>query len=235
MVTTALILAGGLGTRLQPVLAGTPKVLAPVRGRPFITFLLDQLASFGITQVILSTGYRAEQVRDVIGERQGSVTIQYSSEPEPLGTAGAIALARELVGDWPLLVMNGDSYCEVDLSAFADWHAEKKARASLMLTQVPNAARFGQVRVDARDQIVYFGEKAATAEAGWISAGIYLLNRDVVDAFPLGRAVSIEREIFPRLIGSGLYGYAGGGQFLDIGTPESLKLAENFLSEVLTK
>lgn len=224
---TAVILAGGLGTRLRSALPDSPKVLATVGGRPFVTYLLDQLSAFGVQQAILCVGYLGEQVRMALGERHDELILSYSVETQPLGTAGALAQALPLCAGDPVLALNGDSYCQADLGAWARWHAEKEAAASLLLVHQPDAMRFGQVVVDAEGRVVRFEEKGRSG-AGWINAGLYLLSRRFLESIPTGRAVSIEREVYPAWTGRGLYAYSGGGRFLDIGTPESYAQAEAF-------
>ena len=225
---TGAILAGGFGTRLRPVLSATPKVLAPVGGRPFLTYLLDQLIAAGVRRVVLCTGYLAEQVQSTLGQRYGELELVYSRESEPVGTAGALRLALPCLNSDPVLVMNGDSWCDLDLPAFLSWHRQKEAIASLGLVHLPDTARFGRVSFDGNGGILSFGEKAS-AGAGWINAGVYLLSQSLLQTIPAQRSVSMEYEIFPRLIGNGLFGYAEGNRFLDIGTPESYAEAENVL------
>src|SRR5262245_10496179 len=133
---TAAILAGGLGTRLRPVVGELPKVLAPVHGRPWLAFLLDQLASAGLHEVFLLTGRGTEQVRAALGESHGGVRLRYSTEPEPLGTAGALRYALHLLTSPQVLLLNGDSFTEVDLTAFLDFHRRRPGAASLVLAHV---------------------------------------------------------------------------------------------------
>jgi D,D-heptose 1,7-bisphosphate phosphatase len=217
---TAAILAGGLGARLRPVLSDRPKVLAPVGGKPFLTYLLDQLRAGGIRKVILCTGYLAGQVKGAIGERYGDLQIHHSEEDQPLGTAGALRLARNVLDSDPVLVLNGDSYCEVDLRAFLEWHRQKKAFGSLVLVHSQDVSRFGRVACGPDGQVLRFGEKEATG-SGWINAGVYLLSQRLLQSIPKGRKVSLELEIFPSWAGKGLFGFAEGKRFVDIGTPKS--------------
>ena len=219
---TALVLAGGLGTRLRPAVTDRPQALVEVAGRPFVTFLFDQLAAAGVNQAVLCTGYRGEQIRACLGERSGALQLIYSQEPEPLGTAGALRLALPWVSSNPALVLNGDSYCEADLGALLAWHQARPAAASLLLTQVPDTGRYGRVERDADDAVTGFVEKGAAGGPGWINAGIYVLSRSLMAGLPAGRAVSIEREVFPAWVGRGLYGCPAGGRFIDFGTPEAL-------------
>lgn len=227
LLATAVILAGGLGTRLRRVVADRPKVLAEIQGRPFLEFLLDHLEAAGFERVVLCTGVQAALVQDVFGNRHGRLQIGYSEETSPLGTGGALRLAVPLLGSDPVLVMNGDSYCQADLAAFAGFHQAKQAEATLLLTQVPDVGRFGQVRVDEQSRVIGFEEKGGSG-AGWINAGIYLLSQTLVREIPQGRAVSLEREMFPAWIGRNLFGWQEGGRFIDIGTPESYEAAEQF-------
>lgn len=239
---TVAILAGGLGTRLRSVVADQPKVLAEVRGRPFLAYLLHQLAAAGFRYIVLCTGYLGEQVRAAFGDAYGSLRLVYSQESSPLGTAGAIRLALPLfkpglseanVPD-SVLVMNGDSFCEANLRDFWTWHCARSADATLLLTHVPNTKRYGRVLVDDDGCVLSFDEKGNKGGPGWINAGIYLLNHRLLLTIPKSGDVSLEREVFPAWIGR-LYGYRNEGRFLDIGTPESYAIAKQFFAqEVLT-
>ena len=225
---TAVILAGGLGTRLQAVVADRPKVLADIGGRPFLAYLLDQLAAAGIRYAVLCTGYLGEQVQSAFGHSYAGLRLAYSQEPSPLGTAGALRLAMPLLESDPVLVMNGDSFCQADLPAFWAWHCAHVSAATLLVTEMPDTERYGRVQTGADDRVLHFDEKGSARGPGWISAGIYLLSRSVVETIPSGRAVSIERETFPAWIGRGLYAYRSQGRFMDIGTPETYTDAERF-------
>jgi len=227
---TAVILAGGLGTRLRSVVADRPKVLAEIHGRPFLSHLLDQLAEAGVTHAVLCTGHLGEQVQAAFGDTYGSLQLAYSQEPSPLGTAGAVRLALPLCKSDPVLVMNGDSFCHADLGAFWEWHSARGADGTLLLTEVPDAARYGQIRVDHNGRVLRFDEKGAATGPGWINAGIYLLSQRLIQTIPAREAVSIERQMFPAWLDSDLYGFKSDGRFLDIGTPESYAAAEEFVA-----
>ena len=229
---TAAILAGGLGTRLRSVVADRPKVLAEVRGRPFLSYLLDRLASVNVTEVVLCTGYLGEQVQASFGNTYKSLRLVYSQEFSQFGTAGALRLALPFFKSETVLVTNGDSFCDADLSAFVNWHFAQQAEASLLLTQVSDTKRFGRVEVDDKGKVLSFEEKGNSSGKGSINAGIYLLSRNLLSTIPGDRPVSLEREIFPNWIGRGLYGYSSNGGFLDIGTPESYAIAEKFFTEL---
>jgi NDP-sugar pyrophosphorylase family protein len=240
------ILAGGLGTRLRSVVSDRPKVLATVRGKPFLAFLLDQLGQVGIRRVVLLTGYMGGQIEEAFGNRYGSIQIDYSAENEPLGTAGALRLALPKLfptaasgqGEAAdtVLMLNGDSYCAADLTGFRAFHERyfgsvESCGASLVLTHVQDTSRFGKVEVSPDDRVQRFLEKQEAGGAGWINAGIYLIPRHLVEQIPAGRTVSIEREMFPAWSHCGrLRGYRGQSEFLDIGTPESYRAAEEFFA-----
>ena len=224
----AVILAGGMGTRLREVVADRPKVMAEVNNRPFITYLLDQLAAADIANVVLCTGYMADQVSTVLGDCYRGMQLCYSVEPSPLGTGGAIRLAIPLFSSFPILVLNGDSYFDMNLLSFASKHSESGAKGSLALATVVDVSRYGAVEIAADNAITRFEEKGNRQGSGLINAGIYLLEQASVEAMPPDSAVSIEREIFPALIGQGLYGFPQSGKFLDIGVPADYRAAADF-------
>src|SRR5574341_20152 len=156
MQVSAAILAGGMGTRLHGVLTRCPKVLAPVNGTPFITRILDQLAMAGIRNVVLCAGYLADQVRAYLGSGYGSMSVLHSVEDRPLGTAGALRRALDLLTTDLVLVMNGDSFVAADLAAFVQWHLGRALSGSLLSAWVPDCARFGTLAVDGRGTIQAF-------------------------------------------------------------------------------
>jgi D-glycero-alpha-D-manno-heptose 1-phosphate guanylyltransferase len=224
---TAAILVGGLGTRLRPVIADRPKALAPIDGRPFLTHVLDQIEAAGIRRVVLCTGYLADQVPAALGTRYGGLSLEYSPEPIPLGTGGGLRLAAPRLDTERVLVMNGDSYCDVNLTDFA--RALATAPAAMVLAQVLDTARYGRVRLDHQGHVTAFLEKDGLSRPGRINAGIYLLQRHLLDTIPRVGAVSLEREVFPKWVAAGaLRGYRCNGAFLDIGTPESYAAATAF-------
>ena len=225
---TVAVLAGGLGTRLRSAVADRPKVLAEVGGRPFLGYLLDRLAAAGCRTVVLCTGYMGEQVEAAFGSNYGALRIFYSREPEPCGTAGALRLATTRFESDPVLVMNGDSFCDVNLEDFWNCHRSSQAEASIALTRVVRSERFGRVKLEPDGKIVEFCEKRETGGPAWINAGIYFLSQEIIRAIPEGANLSLEREVFPRWVGRGLYGYLSGGAFLDIGTPEDFASADDF-------
>jgi NDP-sugar pyrophosphorylase family protein len=229
---TAVILAGGAGTRLRTVIADRPKALAPVAGKPFLAHLLDQLSGQGVRQAVLCTGYLGDQVEACFGRNFHGLTLAYSSEERPLGTAGAIRHALPQVDSDPLLVLNGDSYCETDLAASLAWHCQRRARATLVLAHVDEGSRFGRVETAADGRIVAFQEKSGAENPGWINSGVYWFERSIFASLPSGQPCSLERDLLAVWRGPGLYGYRQPGRFLDIGIPQDYARAEEFLAGV---
>lgn len=227
---TAAILAGGLGTRLRPVITDQPKVLAAIKGRPFLAYLLDQLSDVEVQLVVLCTGYRGEQVKAALGDSHGPLKLIYSQEQSPLGTGGALRKALPLFRSDPVLILNGDSYCDLNLPDFRKWHETRGARATVALVRQPDTGRFGRVRLGPDSEVIGFTEKEAEHGAGWINAGIYLLSRSLLQTISKDSPVSLEQEMFPSWIGQGLYGYAAEGRFFDISTPESYANANEFFA-----
>ena len=222
------VLAGGLGTRLRPVVADRPKGLAEIHGRPFLAHLLDQLVAAGFRDVVLCTGYLGEKIYETFGSRYGPLRLSYSREREPLGTGGALRLALPQLRSEPVLVMNGDSYCAADLRSFLQWHCHRGAQATMLLTQVTRTERYGSVKVEPDGAVTEFVEKRQGVVADWINAGIYLLSQPVLSSIPEQVKVSLEYDVFNQWVGRGLCGYQTHGPFLDIGTPEDFGRAETF-------
>ena len=221
----ALVLVGGEGTRLRPLTLTRPKPAIPLVDRPFIRFMSDWLGRHGVTEVVMACGFRAEDLRSALGDEiPGGPKVRYVEESEPLGTAGPIRLAADqgLLTD-RFLVLNGDVLTDLDLTEHMRVHSERDALASLALYPVDDPTSYGLVRKDSgTGAVTEFLEKPDPAEIDTdeVNAGAYVLERSVVDLIPAGRAVSIEREIFPRLVGQGLFGLRLEGYWMDIGTPE---------------
>lgn len=228
---SAAILAGGLGSRLRAVVADRPKVLAPVADKPFLAYLLDQLAQAGVRETVLLVGHAAEQVQAAFGNEYGGMQLAYSAEPEPLGTGGALRLALPLLRNDTVLLLNGDSYCDVDLAALTSFHRTHSGFATLTLAQVPNGSRYGRVHLNEDRRIERFEEKGGSREPGWINAGVYLFDRGPLSDIELGRVVSLERDVLPSWVTRGkVFGSPGSSRFIDIGTPESYAEAEAFFA-----
>ncbi len=225
----AVILAGGLGTRVRSVIPGRPKVLAEILGRPFLTYLFDQLATAGISEVLLCTGYLGELIERRFGNSYGRLCLRYSLEANRQGTAGALRLAVPLIKAETVLVLNGDSFCQADLGSFWAWHCARRSQGTLLLAEVADTRRYGHVIVGEDGAVVRFAEKESEGGPGLINAGIYLLTRSLLLSIPSTGLVSLEEEMFPAWTGRGLYGYQNKGPFLDIGTPDAFASAERFM------
>ncbi len=219
----ALILAGGQGTRLRPLTSTIPKPVVPLVGRPFISYMLRWLREHGVEDVILGCGFMADHVRAVLGDGSGlGIRLRYLEEPRPLGTGGALKFAEDLLED-RFFMLNGDVLTDIDLTEQLSQHERTGARATLALYPVEDPSAYGLVRLDADGSVKDFVEKPGPEEldTNLISAGAYILEHDVLDGMaPAGTNISIERDVFPTLIGRGLYGYEASGYWLDIGTPD---------------
>src|SRR5215831_2834711 len=226
----AFVLCGGQGTRLRPVLADRPKSMALISGTPFLQLLLDRLRSQGVGDVILGTGYMAEKIESYFGAGSKlAMRIRYSREHEPLGTGGALKLAEPLISD-PVLVLNGDSYVEWSLVPMLELFTDKDADMVVVLQAVADVTRYGSVALDRDGRVIRFVEKGAAAGPGLINAGVYLVRKQIVRNLPAGTAISLEREVFPRLLDRGIYGLVSTGLFIDIGIPDDFKRAQTLLA-----
>jgi mannose-1-phosphate guanylyltransferase len=218
----ALILAGGEGTRLRPLTSTVPKPVVPLVDRPFIAFMIDWLRSHGVDDVVMSCGHLASGVRNVLGDGEAfGIRLRYVEEPRPLGTGGALKFAERLL-DERFLMLNGDTLTDLDVSAQIAQHEASGAKATLALTPVEDPTSYGLVRLASDNSVTEFVEKPAPdqIDTNNISAGVYVLERSVLDLLEPGEPASIERDVFPRLVGDGLYGCVSRGYWLDIGTPE---------------
>jgi len=221
----AIVLVGGEGTRLRPLTSDVPKPAVTLVDRPFLAYAIEWLAAHGVSEIVLACGFLPEVLREALGdeEERAGVRITYVAEPEPLGTAGAIRFAAEAIGDRledRFFALNGDVLADLDLSALMRAHQERGARATIGLHPVDDSSAYGLVRCDEEGQVLEFLEKTGEAVPGEINAGAYVLERSVLDLVPAGRACSIEREVFPRLVDDGLCGLLLDGYWMDIGTPE---------------
>jgi mannose-1-phosphate guanylyltransferase len=221
----ALILAGGAGTRLRPLTNTVPKPVLPLAGRPHIAYVIDWLGRHGVDDVVVSCGFLAEGVRTALDATTGT-RVRFAEEPDARGTAGAIRFAEEMLGE-RFFVLNGDVLTDLDLTALAAQHEDTGAAATIALHPVEDPTGYGLVRRAGDGEISEFLEKPEPdqIDTDEINAGAYLLERSVLDLIPPDREVSIEREVFPRLVGKGLYGRRLEGYWIDIGTPERFRQA----------
>jgi NDP-sugar pyrophosphorylase family protein len=204
--------------------------MAPISGTPFLQLLLDRLRSQGVGDVILATGYMAEKIERYFGcGSKFGPRIRYSRENEPLGTGGALKLAEPLISD-PVLVLNGDSYVEWDLVPMLELFTAKDADVVVVLQAVADVTRYGSVALDRDGRITRFVEKGLQGGPGLINAGVYLIRKQIVRDLPTGTAISLEREVFPRILDRRVYGQVCTGLFIDIGIPEELNRAQALLA-----
>ncbi|MEP6640876.1 MAG: NDP-sugar synthase [Gaiellales bacterium] len=213
----AVVLVGGEGTRLRPLTHHTPKAMLPIANRPFLEHQVEHLRRHGVDRIILACGYRPDAIRAHFG-----AALEYVTEPEPLGTGGAIAFAARGL-DEAFVVANGDVLTDLDLTALVGLHRDRGARMSLALHPVDDPSRYGVVVTGPDGAVSAFVEKPAPGQvdAVTINAGTYVVEPGVLDLIPAGRAVSVEYEVFPLLVGAGLYAWGFEGSWRDIGTPAS--------------
>jgi mannose-1-phosphate guanylyltransferase len=220
----AIVLVGGEGTRLRPLTSDVPKPALTLVDRPFLAYMIEWLAAHGVTEAVLACGFLPDVLQEALGEGEhAGVKLTYVTEPDRRGTAGAIRFAADALGDdldERFLALNGDVLTDLDLTALMDAHREREARATIALYPVEDAAAYGLVSVDGAGGVTEFVEKTGEAVPGEINAGAYFLERSVLDLIPPDREVSIEREVFPQLVGDGLGALRLDGYWMDIGTPE---------------
>ena len=221
----AIVLVGGEGTRLRPLTSDVPKPAVTLVDRPFLAYMIEWLARHGVTEVVLACGFLPDVLREALAgeEERAGVRIRYVVEPERRGTAGAIRFAADELGaelEDRFLALNGDVLTDLDLSALQRAHTESGAKATLGLHPVDDSSAYGLVSSDSDGIVLEFFEKTGKEVAGEINAGMYVLERSVLDLIPPGEEVSIERDVFPRLVGDGLRCLRLNGYWMDIGTPE---------------
>jgi len=224
----AIVLAGGLGSRLRAVVPELPKPMAPVRGRPFLAFILDQLVRAGFEHAMLAVGYRSEAIRSHFGEHYQGLALRYSVENEPLGTGGAIRLAWPLTSAPDVFVVNGDTYLDLDYRAMLDAHMQADTMLSIAVCRVPEAARYGALELR-NGRVEGFYEKGRSA-SGWINAGVYILARQLERRFPPRAVFSFEQDLLvPNVEALRPLAFVTRGLFIDIGIPEDYVRAQTLL------
>jgi NDP-sugar pyrophosphorylase family protein len=225
--TKAVLLVGGKGTRLRPIISAVPKPMAAVGDRPFLELLVLQLSCQDIRNLVMCTGYLSREIEDEFGDgHTRQVAIEYSKEPNPLGTAGAIKFAEPFLrGVSDFLVMNGDSFMEIDFRELLRFHRESGGLASMAVLRMQNEKRYGMVQTDAGGRVYGFAEKIGGELGGFVNAGVYVFNREIFEHIPEGPA-SLEKDIFPKLLVHGVYALEQRGAFIDIGTPEDYARAQ---------
>jgi D-glycero-alpha-D-manno-heptose 1-phosphate guanylyltransferase len=234
-VTTAIILAGGLGTRLREAVPDLPKPMAPINGRPFLAHQLDYWIMQGIKRFVLSVGYRHEAISGHFGAAYRGIALDYAIEPTPLGTGGGLLLAAErLSGEEEFLVLNGDTYFEADLAALREFHENRKSDWTFALFRTDEAGRYMGMGV-ATDGRIASLKSGAGAPGRLANGGVYLVKPEALrsHAWDKGAKVSLEDDILPATIAAGwrLYGLECGGRFIDIGVPEDYSRASSLLAK----
>ena len=241
--TDIVILAGGLGKRLQALTQGQQKVLAKIDGKPFIALLIEFIASQGGQRFIVCTSHGAEAVERTLADTFPKLDIVFSREEEPLGTGGAIKQAAALVCSPRFLAMNGDCFCVIDYGQLIARHVSRKAAATIAVTRLDDAREYGTIETGPDGRIEAFKEKSASAEMlsrsasadrqprYLINTGTYCLNKDVFNLAKTPQKFSIEYDFFPRLVGKGFWSFEVANKFVDIGTPERYQWAQEHLKE----
>jgi D-glycero-alpha-D-manno-heptose 1-phosphate guanylyltransferase len=227
-----IILCGGMGTRLQSVMSDKPKPMADFNDRPFLDLLIDYVGNFGFKRFILCTGHKGDLIKTHFEKKDDGRSYVISQETSALGTAGALKNAESAILSDIFLVMNGDSFCPVDLISFLSFHSSKNALVSVALAPMEDTSDYGGVALRDNDEIICFDEKTNTPTSGWVNAGIYAFTRKALDHIPAREKVSLEMDIFPSLAGKGLFGFGSQSQLLDIGTPDRLEQARKFLIDL---
>jgi mannose-1-phosphate guanylyltransferase len=227
----AVVLVGGEGTRLRPLTLERPKPVLPLLGRPLLEYVLERLAAAGVSRVIFGCGYLPDPIQGCFGDRALGLALEYVVEPRPMGTAGGIRHAARGRVTGTFLALNGDVLADAPLAELVGAHRRWGAAATIALAPVDDPSRYGLVRIDAGGRVLGFLEKPAPEEidTDLINAGAYVLEPSVLDLIDDDRAVSIERETFPALIGNGLCALAQSGYWSDVGTPESYIAAHHDL------
>ena len=232
-----VILAGGLGKRLQTVTGGSQKILAQIDGKPFISILIDYIAAQGARRFILCTGHDAQNVQASLKNTHPGLILEFSREDEPLGTGGAIKKGSSLVKSNMFLALNGDCFCVVDYNRMVSFHQQHKAQATIAVTKLEDARDYGTIEIDTHKKITAFKEKQPILQEAFINTGTYCLNRHVFDVRAgskpaLTEKFSIEYDFFPYLVGKGFYAFGVENKFIDIGTPERYQWAREHLKNM---
>lgn len=228
----AIILAGGLGTRLQATVPNVPKPLAPIGGRPFLSLLLDYLDKQGFRRICLSVGYRREMIINTLGSCHGAIELHYAAEEAPLGTGGALRKALVEATDSPVFVLNGDTFFALDYRAMLAQHLETGAQLSIALRNSPDTTRYGRVEVD-ENRIVSFREKGE-AGSGWINGGIYLLNKNLFAGYELPEVFSFELDFMQQYRERlAPHAFFSDAYFIDIGIEDDYRRAQKEIPRLL--
>lgn len=231
----AIILAGGFGTRLQEVVKDVPKPMADIGGRPFLSYIIESLSFQNIRNIILSVGYKAEVIMNYFGHRYKDSIIKYIIEDQPLGTGGAIKRALKETERRDIVVLNGDSFFDIDYEDYYRFHTESCALITMAVKHMHNSSRYGAVSIDAAKRIVAFEEKFSTG-SGYINAGVYLMNKSVFPCINLipNDFFSFEVDFLQQNVQNiNLFAYESDAYFIDIGIPEDLLRAQREFANMI--
>ncbi len=220
-----IILAGGLGTRLRSVVSDRPKPLATVGGRPFLEILFDQIEASGGREVVLATGYMGDAIESRFGRVRGSLRLEYARENQPLGTGGAARLAIERIDNDRMIMLNGDSFIDINLCDFSAKSKVQGYELMISVTDVNDSSGMGTIEIDLEGRIISFREKEGVRRPGRVNAGAYVVSRSLIETIPRERFVSLERECFPEWISRGAGVYRTNSPLVDVGVPESFAAA----------
>ena len=234
-MTTAIVLAGGLGSRLKAVVPDVPKPMAPVNGRPFLEYLIDYWTGQGIDRFILSVGYKREIIGRHFASRHKGIEMDYAVEDRPRGTGGGLLLAlKHLRQSGAILILNGDTFFEVDLALMRRYHQDRHAEVTIALREVEANSRYASVEIDNDGMITAFDNRARTSGRALINGGVYLAESAAFSGMlPESDApVSLEDQLYPRMLAAGrrMYGFLSSGRFIDIGIPDDYRRAAAVLS-----
>jgi len=228
MIREAIILAGGLGTRLKHAVNNVPKSMAPINGKPFLEYQLAYIAKFGINHVILSVGYMKEAVMEHFGKMFMNIQLEYAIEGEPLGTGGAVMNSLPHATAKEIMILNGDSVFRVDLLKMSEFHYFVASRLTIAVKHLNEAGRFGTVEFDKSCRILSFHEKKNDGNPGYINGGIYILDRSLLEGVGMPGKFSLEKDLFEKICHQHpVYAFPSGGYFLDIGVPEDYRKAND--------
>lgn len=227
-----VILCGGKGTRFQEVSSHTPKALADIHGKPFLDILLDHYLNLGFERFILCTGFLSHRIKQYYSNSKYKQYVNFSEEPFPLGTGGAIKNAKPFIESDDFIVLNGDSFCDIDYKEFLEFHFNKtKARVTIALTKTDERTDTGSIGIDEKTSLITeFHEKILQSAYPYINAGVYVFDKNVLDMIPDNQNYSLEHALFPELANKGLYGFISNKKLIDIGTKDRYEKALQFFT-----
>lgn len=219
-----LILAGGLGTRLRSVVSDRPKPMADINGKPFLEYLIRNLINNGYKEIILAVGYKSEKIIEYFKDGTDfGCNIKYAIENEPLGTGGALANAKNIIKD-DIMVLNGDTYFDINFKEFEHYHKNMKSDYTLALRKVEDVSRYGAVEFDSNNKIIGFTPKGENSESNYINGGIYIMKKCIIDKLEVNKFISLENDIISVILNErNMFGYKSKDYFIDIGIPEDYK------------